>query len=205
LLTAVCPRPPGWAEPTHRKVTGLSCTEAGRSDPAGVVHVHDFAVARTVLRSRQTVQAGFGVEEVSGASMLGNLPIVYLDGDAHRRQRRWTARLFAPAVVESRHRPFMEQQAAALAGEVARRKRLDVTDLSLRMAAAVACQVVGLTDSVFRRGLPRRIDRVAAVEVAAPGWRPRELVGFLRMQLPALAFLLLDVLPAMRAQTSGSR
>jgi hypothetical protein len=81
------------AEPTRRKVTGPPCAAARRSDPAGVVHVHDFTAARTVLRSRQTVQAGFGVDAVSANSMLRNPPIVYLDGDAHRRQQRWTARL----------------------------------------------------------------------------------------------------------------
>jgi cytochrome P450 len=199
LLTTACPRPPGSAEATDRKATGAPCSGIPRSDPAGIVHVHDFTTARTVLRSRRAVQAGFGVEAVSAAPLLGNLPIVYLDGDAHHRQRRWTARLFAPAVVQARQRPFMEEQAAALADELARRKRVDAAELSLQMSTAVARQVIGLTNSIFRRGLPRRIDRLLGVEIATRGWRPWQLVGLLRMQLPALAFFLLDVLPAIRA------
>jgi len=164
------------------------------------VHVRDFTAARAVLRSRHSVQAGFGVEVVSAIPLLGNLPLVYLDGEPHRGQRRWTARLFAPAVVQASYRPLMERQAAALADELVRRKRLDVAELSLRMAVQVGCQVVGLTNSVLRRRLPRRIDRLVGVEVAARGWRPGQLVGLLRMHLPALAFFLLDVLPAIAAR-----
>ena len=162
--------------------------------------MRDFTAARAVLRSRQSVQAGFGAEVVSAVPLLGNLPIAYLDGEPHHRQRRWTARLFAPAVVQASYRPFMERQAAALADELVRRKRLDVAELSLRMAVQVGCQVVGLTNSLLRRRLTRRIDRLVAVEIAARGWRPGQLVGLLRMQLPALAFFLLDVLPAVAAR-----
>ena len=119
---------------------------------------------------------------------------------AHHRQRRWTARLFASAVVQATYRPLMERQAAALADELVRRRRLDVAELSLRMTVQVGCQVVGLTNSILRRRLPRRIDRLVGVEVVARGWRPGQLVGLLRMQLPALAFFLLDVLPAIAAR-----
>jgi cytochrome P450 len=200
-----CPRSAASAGQSHRLVTGAPgtaapCTGAGRSDPAGVVHIRDFTAARAVLRSRHSVQAGFGADVVSTMPLLGNLPMVYQDGEVHHRQRRSTARLFTPAVVEARYRLLMERQAAALAAELVRRKRLDVTELSTRMTVEVGCQVLGLTNSLIRRGLPGRVDRLLAMEVAARGWRPGQLLKQLRMQRPAFSFFLLDVLPALLAR-----
>jgi cytochrome P450 len=153
-----------------------------------------------VLRSRDTVQAGFGKEELPTAYTLSNVVMLHKDGDDHRRQRRQTARLFAPSTVDDRYRPIIEQEAAILVAELASRKRAHANDLSARLAARVSAEVVGLTDSLAPDGYLRRIERVSASEIAQPGWRPRQLTAFVRMQLPVAAFFLLDVLPAIRAR-----
>jgi cytochrome P450 len=158
-----------------------------------------------VLRSRHSVQAGFGKEEVPTTYTLSNPVMLHKDGDDHRRQRRQTARLFAPTTVDDRYRPIIEREAAVLVAEMVSRKRAHANDLSARLAVRVSAEVVGLTDSLAPDGYLRRIERVSASEIAQPGWRPRQLAAFVRMQLPAAAFFLLDVLPAIRARRRSPR
>jgi len=153
-----------------------------------------------VLRSRDTVQAGFGKEELTTSYTLSNVSMLYKDGDDHRLQRRQTARLFAPSTVDDRYQPIIEREAAVLAAELATRKQAQANDLSARLAVRVSAEVVGLTESLAPGGYLRRIERVTSSEIAQPGWRPRQLAAFVRMQLPAAALFLLDVLPAIRAR-----
>jgi cytochrome P450 len=174
-------------------------------DMHGVWHIRDFRAARQILRSRDTVQAGFKAGEITGAKTLAKVSVLYQDGEPHLLQRRATGHLFSPRVVEARYRKIMEHQADLLVAELRERKQLDLSKISLTMAVRVAIDVVGLQQDRSVRGVVRRMERFFDVEVVNPGWRPRQLIGFLRMQIPVLKFFLLDVLPAVRARRKAPR
>ena len=61
-------------------------------------------------------------------------PVLFMEGDEHRDQRRQTARFFTPATTDSQHRTLMEAYADEIIAGFRRRGRADLSDLSLDMA-----------------------------------------------------------------------
>src|SRR4051812_38356037 len=77
----------------------------------GVWHVQDFATARAMLRSTETRQAGFGVENAAKLEGRMRMPVLYRDGPEHREHRRQTAKYFTPKRVDTAYRSLMERLA----------------------------------------------------------------------------------------------
>ncbi len=165
--------------------------------------IRSFAVARQILRATDTTrQAGFGADRVGAAKNL-RPPILYLEGERHREQRRAAARFFAPAVIEG-YQPMIEQVSADLVCRLRTDRPVDLTALAMRLAVEVAGQVVGLTES-STAAMSRRL----AVFFESP---PTGGVGRLRGLLRSLAmgtrtaqFHYLDVRPAIRARRRRPR
>lgn len=188
--SARCPFPHHSLQKTRLGVSGPQ--EALSRDAAGTWHVHDFAGARAVLRSEAVKQAGFASELVSQTPGLTKQPVLFADGEEHHEMRRQTARYFTPTIVAT-YRGMMERFADDLVGELVQKGRLDLDQLSLKMAVQVAAQVVGLTDSL----LPGMAGRIEAFVSGDPGnWL---------MQARVLSFLTLDVQPAIRARRKAPR
>ena len=80
-----------------------------------------------------------------------------MEGKAHQQQRKQTARFFTPKTVSSNYRQFMETLSDQLVNELKRKKRVDLSQLSLTLAVQVAARVVGVTNSRLA-GLDRRLD-----------------------------------------------
>ncbi len=166
--------------------------------------IRSFAIAREVMRSEESVrQGGFGAG--SGADRSGKMrpPILYLEGAAHRSQRKATARYFAPKVTES-YREMMEQLSDKLLADLNSGKPVDLSRLALRMAVRVAGQVVGLTNS-STHSMSRRLETFFAGEPTSFSWRPASILRFLRTNTAVLQFFWLDVKPAIRARRKESR
>src|SRR6266508_1338481 len=89
-------------------------------DAEGVWHVEGYAPARTVLRSTDTRQAGFGVENAARTSRKMRLPVLWRDGVEHREHRRQTARFFTPRRVNEKYRDLMHEYADAQIGRLVR-------------------------------------------------------------------------------------
>ncbi|MFF8974495.1 cytochrome P450 [Streptomyces sp. NPDC014995] len=196
----------GDAQETARKV------DRGRERPGCPVSrgpdgswlVHGYALAREVLRSTETVQAGLGIETVEKLPPRVRRPVLYQDGAEHREQRRQTARFFTPRRVDEHYRPLMvrvaEEQVAALraAGTA------QLSDLGFTMAIEVVCDIIGLRHS--RPGLKGRLERFFPEEFGRPGltgvrglyWLVRQNVNWLRIHLA-------DVRPAIRAHRRRQR
>lgn len=168
-------------------------------DAAGTWHVREFALARTILRGEDTRQAGFKADLLERLPGAMNRPILYLEGQPHHQQRRQTARFFTPRTVASNYRAMMEALSDQLVAALVRRKRADLSKLSMELAVRVAGKVVGLTNSTIP-GMGARLDAFFANGPELPGLSPRELLGFARNQLRVLAFFYLDVKPAIRAR-----
>ena len=166
-------------------------------------HLRSTEAVRQVLREKDaTRQAGFAVEAIPEGT-LKQRPILFMDGDEHRRQRSKIARFFAPKTVSSRYRDLMVARADALVADAVAAPSFRLDDLSLQYSTEVVAQVVGLTHSPVPR-MARRLERLFNQPLhrpdAAPEGRVRGLVRTLRGHAPMLAFHLADVRPAVAAR-----
>ena len=169
-------------------------------DANGLWHVRDFELARAVLRSTDVKQAGFKAEIIEKIpSMMTNPPILYMEGKEHLEQRKQTARYFTPATTSKNYRDFMTDLADQLIDEVRAQRSADLSKVTMTLAVNVAARVVGLTDSRVA-GMDRRLDAFFAEGTGEFRATPRGIFEFLRGQANVLAFLYLDVKPAIDAR-----
>ena len=162
--------------------------------------VRSLAAARQVLRAGDVArQAGFGAEMAARSPIQMRPPVLWQDGEEHKRQRTAIAHFFTPMAAKERYRPLMERLADELVSEVAAHGRAELSALAMRMAVGVAAQVVGLTDS-RRPGMHARIEAFIANGSARPSWHPRRLLRFLRLQKAIADYFRVDVKPAIDAR-----
>src|SRR5262249_1623048 len=128
-----------------------------KRDAAGTWHIYGFEEARAIERSGDTKQAGFDAEVVEWFSRGRNMPILYLEGKLHQEQRKRTARFFTPKAVSTNYRQVMERLANTLVAGVRRKKRADLSQVSLTLAVQVVAEVVGLTNSRLP-GMTKRLE-----------------------------------------------
>ena len=165
--------------------------------------VRSFAVARQLLRETDaTEQAGFGADQVYRVRGLRR-PILYLEGDQHRQQRRAAARFFAPAVIEG-YRPMMERLAEDLVGQLRPGATTDLSRISMRMAVQVAGTVIGLTNSSVA-GMSRRLGAFFAGDPLGRGRGPAAVVHQALAGGQTGRFYWLDVKPAIRSRRRRPR
>lgn len=167
-------------------------------DERGVWHVRGHAEARAVLRAAATRQAGFRAELIELAGARLRPPILYQEGDEHRRQRAQSARFFTPRATEANYRRLMQELSDRMVADLLRAGRADLSRLSMALAAGVAARVIGLTNSLAP-GMDRRIDAFFD-DMPARGGRAAQMAHQLRAQRRLLAFYLADVRPAIRAR-----
>jgi cytochrome P450 len=172
-------------------------------DETGVWHIRNFDTVRDVLRSANTIQAGFGAEMIARVPHVTNRPILYQDGKEHQQQRKQTARYFTPRAVSDNYRNLMEKFSDKLIQRLKRQKQADLTQLSMALSVSVAGQVVGLTNSY--PGLTHRLEaffeNTTMDQVGLFGkWK-----HFLHVRTRILAFFYLDVLPAIHARKRRSK
>jgi cytochrome P450 len=164
-------------------------------DADGVWRVQDFATARALLRSTDTRQAGFGVENAAKIENRMRMPVLWRDGVEHREHRRQTAKYFTPRRVEEKYRSLMDRLAEQQCDLLRRRGTADLSQLSFTLAVAVAAEVIGLTES--GPGMARRLNRFFDHVGGQPGWRnPKALYGQVASNLNLAAFDWRDVRPA---------
>jgi cytochrome P450 len=166
--------------------------------------VQDFAGARAVLRNTETRQAGFGIEQASRLDGKMRMPVLYRDGAEHREHRRQTAKYFTPKRVDTAYRELMDRLAEQQCDILRRRGEVDLSQLSFRLAVAVAAEVIGLTES--GAGMATRLDRFFTERGGTPGWRnPRASYRQLRSNLNMALFYWRDVRPAVAARKAERR
>jgi cytochrome P450 len=169
-------------------------------DNAGIWHVQRFDDARTILRSPHTKQAGFNAELMHKLPQTMRPSILFLEGKTHHQQRKQTARFFAPKVVSTKYRALMKNVAKRHIAILQRQKRIELSNLTLEMAASVIAEVVGLTNSLLP-GMPHRLETfLHDAGTATNKSRPHAFLHFLRGQILTAIFFLVDVKPAIKAR-----
>lgn len=180
--------------------------DRGRDRPAcpvsraddGTWRVHDYAVARSLLRGPGTVQAGLGIETVEKLPPRIRRPVLYRDGPEHREHRRQTARFFTPRRVDEHYRELMIRIAEEQLAVLRRDGEAHLPDLAFSLAIGVVSEVIGLRYS--RPGIRRRLERFFPEEFGEPGLTSvRGIYWFLRQNTNWLRIHLADVRPAIRA------
>lgn len=126
-----------------RKSAALA-DSAARPQP-GFAPVTAFGFARDIMRS-PAVRQGMDSDYFAGKDP-GRIPVIFLDGELHKKRRAQLARYFTPKAINERHRLVMERTTAELMAQLRRSGRGQLDVLSLRLACDVAAEIVGLTNT----------------------------------------------------------
>lgn len=201
-----CPFHPADTSLTRRPAIASQTRQAVEVDGQGIYRIHDFQASREVLRSEDVRQAGFMSEVASGVRGLGNLPVLFAEGEKHHEMRRSTARYFTPTQVAD-YQPMIAALADDLIAELLRKGEMDLDDLSLKLAVNVAAQVVGLTSSRVPGLEHRVISFVEGGGDSEPGsvQAPKGWLAAQRQQAQVALFYFLDVKPAIEARRKERR
>jgi len=159
--------------------------------------ITDFAQAREILRSPKVIQAGAGAVNMDH-SQPEEVPIFYIDGEAHRRRRSVIARYFTLKAIETRYQPIMERTADRLIADFAREGRCRLDKIGFRFAVAVAAEILGIDHSDLE-GVTRRIE--ATISTDGDAKRPIKDV----QDEAIAAFYAHDVQPAIEARRNDRR
>jgi cytochrome P450 len=164
----------------------------------GVWHIYSFEVARKILRSPNTIQAGFNADLIATLPNQ-NPPILYQDGKEHQLQRKQTARFFTPKTVSDNYRTLMENLSDKIIKKIKRKKEVDLSRLTMQLAVRVAGEVVGLTDSRIP-GMDKRLEAFFEGGIDLGNGKLRAKLNALLSQRHMLEFFYLDVKPAIEAR-----
>lgn len=160
--------------------------------------IGSFAGAREMLRSDAIRQAAVGAEAFASDDPA-KIPVIFLDGEAHRRKRSEIARFFTPTAIDTRYRAVMERTADRLLAALRRDGTGVLDQVSFELAVVVAADIIGLTNSAAAP-MSRRISATLSSGIARtsnPVMRP--VLNVVR-SVQAMRFFLLDVRPAIAAR-----
>jgi cytochrome P450 len=164
--------------------------------------VQRFADLRRVLRGAASLQSGVEVAPVEQDDPT-RASIFFLDGEAHFKRRAAIAGFFSPQAINKLHMPVMQTTADALIAEFRASGQARLDQLSLRLAAAVAAEIIGLTNSDVA-GMARRIEGASRATMAGRGGLWKVLAALLS-RFYGLQVFTRDVLPAIAARRAARR
>lgn len=183
----------------------------------GAAPVHDasgwrigrFEEARQVLRNgRATVQAGFFSDhtrpsgDTPGRREMMRPPVLFQDGDEHRRQRSLIGRYFAPKTISRRYSTFLDVRSQEIVERMIEFGECELSDATMRLAVEVAAQVIGLEDADMP-GMSARLDAFFSRPPKPPTGtgplaRARHALQMARVSARLARFHRHDVVPAIR-------
>ena len=161
------------------------------------IRIRGIDLARQILRGGGLRQAGFMADLANRFTRSSRAPILFQEGEAHRKQRSATARFFAPKVVAMRYRQLMAEQSARIMQDFRSIGRADLASMGMELSVAVTAEIVGLNDSSLP-GLANRLNSFLADQQQRVG----KLAASLRMVVAfcrILRFFFCDVMPAIRS------
>ena len=164
-----------------------------------LIRVRGIDLARQILRSDGFRQAGFMAELATRFTRHSRAPVLFQEGEAHRKQRSATARFFAPRVVAARYRQLIAEESERLMDGLSSTKRADLISMSMELSVAVTAEIVGLTDS-SRLGLTRRLKSFLAGKQRRNAGKLASLLTMVLAFCRVLRFFLCDVMPAIRSR-----
>jgi cytochrome P450 len=183
-----------------RKSAALA--DAAARPEAGFAPVTDYALARDIMRS-PAVRQGMDSDYFADRDP-GRIPVIFLDGELHKKRRAQIARYFTPKAIKDRHRQVMDRTTAELMAQLRRTGRGQLDVMSLRLASDVAAEIVGLTSS-DASAMSDRLRKLFRASGRAKGSGIKARLGKLEHVLRTLLFLRRDVRPAIRDRQTQDR
>jgi cytochrome P450 len=190
---SACPVANRDASRDDRKSAALADAEAKPDD--GFAPITSFAFARDIMRSsavKQGMEADYFKDKEPS-----KVPVIFLDGELHKKRRAQLARYFTPKAIKDRHRKVMDQTTDELMAQLRRSGRGQLDVMSLRLACDVAAEIVGLTATD-----PDAMSTRLRKKFTASGKRKRPGIlgklGGLEDVVRTLWFFRRDVVPAIR-------
>ena len=160
--------------------------------------IEGFNQIREILCNSPVVQSGVEVAPVEKEDPT-KASLFFLEGEAHRRRRAAIVRFFSPQQIATRHMRVMERNTEMLLAEFRQKGRAQLDEVSLRLAVAVAAEIIGLTNSNIK-GMAKRIAGAFDGAMIASSGRLGKLVAPLVAGLNALVVYYFDVRPAIAAR-----
>jgi cytochrome P450 len=160
--------------------------------------IQGFSQIWKILCDSPVVQSGVDVAPVEKKDPT-RASIFFLEGEAHLRRRAAIVGFFTPKAIATRHMRVMERNTEMLLAEFRQTGRALLDDVSLRLAVAVAAEIIGLTNSSIK-GMARRIAGAFDGAMIASRGRFGKLVAPLVSGLNALQVYYFDVRPAIAAR-----
>jgi cytochrome P450 len=198
-VSSGCPRD---LERDDRKSARLAA-EQTQLDP-NVQVVKSFAFGRAILRNPVMRQAldfgtdGFDRDDPS------KVPVIFLDGEEHRRKRLAIAKFFTPKAMTTRYQAVMEQVTDALLRDLRASGRIQLDVASFELTVKVASEIVGLTNS-NGAAMARRIAGTLASGTAHRRNALERAIGRALVIVKTLHFFHRDVRPAIKARRQMRR
>ena len=183
-----------------RKSAALA--DAAARPAQGFAPIHSYDFARDIMRSPAVLQGMqsdyFKDKEPS------KVPVIFLDGELHKKRRAQLARYFTPKAIKDRHRKVMDDTTAELMAGLRRRGQGQLDVMSLRLACDVAAEIVGLTNTNADAMSSRLRKKFSASgKRKRPGLRGK--LGALEDVVRTLWFFRRDVVPAIRHRQTHDR
>jgi cytochrome P450 len=168
------------------------------------IRIRGIDLARQILRGDGFRQAGFMADLANRFTRSSRAPVLFQEGEAHRKQRSATALFFAPRTVATHYRRLIEEKCARLMNDLRTTGRADLDAMGVELSVAVTAKIVGLTDS-SQSDLSNRLNSFLADKdpegVGPLANAARMALAFWRM----LRFFLCDVMPAIRSRRDLGR
>jgi cytochrome P450 len=163
------------------------------------IRIRGIDLARQILRGHGLRQAGFMADLANRFTRSSRAPVLFQEGEAHRKQRSATACFFAPKVVAVRYRQLMAEQSARIMQDFRSIGRADLASMGMELSVAITAEIVGLNDS----SLPGLANRLNCFLADQQQQRVGKLAASLRMVVAfcrVLRFFFCDVMPAIRSR-----
>jgi cytochrome P450 len=163
------------------------------------IRIRGIDLARQILRGHGLRQAGFMADLANRFTRSSRAPVLFQEGEAHRKQRSATARFFTPKVVAVRYRQLMAEQSARIMQDFRSIGRADLASMGMELSVAITAEIVGLNDS----SLPGLANRLNCFLADQQQQRVGKLAASLRMVVAfcrVLRFFFCDVMPAIRSR-----
>lgn len=201
---ARCPFPHGGDDRRTAAVAGHGSGPAIDKKSDGTWLIRSFSLARQILKSTKTRQAGFSAELWDYLPKSIKRPVIFLEGSVHTTMRKATVRYFTPkAVAENYHAP-MSALSDRLVAELKAKGSADMDLLGLKLAMTMTAQIVGLTESSIS-GMARRLGAMTHPVSVSKSNPLFGLVTLLKGRWNSIMFWLCDVRPAVRARQKKPR
>jgi cytochrome P450 len=168
------------------------------------IRIRGIDLARQILRSDGLRQAGFMADLANRLTRRSHAPVLFQEGEAHRKLRSATARFFAPKVVATRYRQLMIEQSERLMNDLRAQGQASLDALSMELAVAVTGEIVGLADCAGS-GLKDRLNSFLDDRHERKAGKLATLVSLLLISCRMLRFFLCDVQPAIRSRRIARR